>query len=406
MTRYSVASEPFAQRVVAEQGLGGNALSLIKNAHGFYYMRETIELFHPTHRKVRIRTSTGCRSLKDTDAGIGAQTWRNRYIKKLQEEDARGDTGKPTMRLHEGIRKYMDEELTLKVKSMTDNEQIFRRLTGQNRKHKALPNMLTEELTAKHMYTLRSQRKKAGLAHSTINHEIYLVSGALEWLADTQEVGVPNILWKKLTLLPFKKKRHASREQLKEIYSAIHDPLYQDMAALLMQTGARPSEIRMLRWSQFSENEGTIRIERTKVEGSKHEEATLQLTELCINVLKRRYRNRRTGDWKSEYIFQSEHVRNQPVSTLHSIQFAIDKVGMNDNKRLVAKKGKFTPHSLRDSYASILAQSGDINLFELQELLGHTTPQMTQKYAHLIPKDVGKKAAKVWDRDGLMSRAS
>ena len=103
-------------------------------------------------------------------------------------------------------------------------------------------------------------------------------------------------------------------------------------------------------------------------------------------------------------------MRNQPVSTLHSVQVAIDKVGLNDDEELVKKKGKFTPHSLRDSYASILAQTGDINLFELQELLGHTTPQMTQKYAHLIPKEVGRKAAKVmtevWERDGLMSRAS
>ena len=69
------------------------------------------------------------------------------------------------------------------------------------------PNVLTEELTSKHMYRLRSQRKKAGLAHSTINKEIYLVSGALVWLADTQELGVPNILWKNLVLKPFKKKR-------------------------------------------------------------------------------------------------------------------------------------------------------------------------------------------------------
>ena len=99
-------------------------------------------------------------------------------------------------------------------------------------------------------------------------------------------------------------------------------------------------------------------------------------------------------------------MKNQPVSTLHSIQTSIDKVGLNDNERLCAKKGKFTPHSLRDSYASLLAQSGEVGLFEIQEPLGHTTPQMTQKYANLIPKDVGRKTASVWDRDGLLSRAS
>ena len=91
---------------------------------------------------------------------------------------------------------------------------------------------------------------------------------------------------------------------------------------------------------------------------------------------------------------------------MHSIQHAIDKVGLNANERLVKKKGKFTPHSLRDSYASILAQSGEVGLFEIQQLLGHTTPQMTQKYAHLVPEQVGKKAKTIMERDGLMSRAS
>ena len=381
-------------------------MSLTKSEYGVYLLHEHIELFHPTRRKVKIRVSTGCRSLKDTDAGIGAQTWRNRYIKKLQDDDARGDEAKPTMRLHKGIRKYMDEELALKVKHSGDNESIYRRLTGQNRQHPALPNVLTVELTSKHMYRLRSQRKKAGLAHSTINKEIYLVSGALVWLADTQELGVPNILWKNLVLKPFKKKRWATAKQLKEIHLAIGDPLYRDISALLMQTGARPSEIRTLRWPQFSENEGLLRIERSKVEDSEHGEATLQLTEKCAEILQRRYRNRPTGEWESEYVFQSDRIKNQPVSTLHSIQTAIDKAGLNDNERLVAKKGKFTPHSLRDSYASLLAQSGEVHLYEIQQLLGHTTPQMTQKYAHLVPEEVGKKAKAILERDGLLSRAS
>ena len=385
-------------------------MSLRKNEWGFYVLHEYVELFNPKHRMEEVRLSTGCRSLKDTDAGIGARTWRNRYVKRMQEDDAKCVGQYVKIYLYEGLQKYLEEELALKVKHARDNEQIYRRLTGQVHGHPALPNCLTEDLTAAHLHTLRTRRKRAGIAASTWNKELYLVSGGLKWLGKTQNCIIPQISWDELTLKTFKKKRFASREQLKEILLAIDIPLYQDIAVLMMQTGARPTEIRALRWSQFSENEGLLRIERTKVEGSEHEEATLQLTPQCVDLLKRRYRNRPTGKFESVYVFQSERVRNQPVSTLHSIQVAIEKVGLNDDERLVKKKGKFTPHSLRDSYASILAQTGDINLFELQELLGHTTPQMTQKYAHLIPKEVGRKAAKVmtglWERDGLLSRAS
>ena len=81
-------------------------------------------------------------------------------------------------------------------------------------------------------------------------------------------------------------------------------------------------------------------------------------------------------------------------------------MGLNDNKKLVKQKGKFTLHSLRDSYASNLVKSGKVELYDLQKILGHTTPQMTQKYAHLKPNEASKKAKAVLDNDGLLSRAS
>ena len=40
-------------------------------------------------------------------------------------------------------------------------------------------------------------------------------------------------------------------------------------------------------------------------------------------------------------------------------------------------------HGLRHVYASILASSGQVDMFHLQKLLNHQSPQMTQRYAHL-----------------------
>jgi site-specific recombinase XerD len=39
-------------------------------------------------------------------------------------------------------------------------------------------------------------------------------------------------------------------------------------------------------------------------------------------------------------------------------------------------------HDLRHAYASILVSSGR-TLYEVQQLLGHRDPQVTQRYAHL-----------------------
>jgi integrase len=58
---------------------------------------------------------------------------------------------------------------------------------------------------------------------------------------------------------------------------------------------------------------------------------------------------------------------------------------------------KFRFHGLRHTYASYLASSGEVDLYTLQRLLNHQTPQMTQRYAHLQDK-VLKKAASVADK--------
>jgi site-specific recombinase XerD len=40
-------------------------------------------------------------------------------------------------------------------------------------------------------------------------------------------------------------------------------------------------------------------------------------------------------------------------------------------------------HGLRHVYASMLASSGEVDLYTLQKLLTNKSPKMTQKYAHL-----------------------
>ena len=40
-------------------------------------------------------------------------------------------------------------------------------------------------------------------------------------------------------------------------------------------------------------------------------------------------------------------------------------------------------HGLRHTYASMLASSGQVDIYTLQKLLTHKSPVMTQRYAHL-----------------------
>lgn len=53
-------------------------------------------------------------------------------------------------------------------------------------------------------------------------------------------------------------------------------------------------------------------------------------------------------------------------------------------------------HGLRHAYASHLISSGKVDLYTLQKLLTHSSPKMTQRYAHLAD-DALRKAAQIAD---------
>ena len=69
-------------------------------------------------------------------------------------------------------------------------------------------------------------------------------------------------------------------------------------------------------------------------------------------------------------------------------------------KRIREKAGipkDFRPmHGLRHTFASDLASSGEVDLYTLQKLMGHKSPKMTQRYAHLRDETL-KKASAVTD---------
>ena len=65
----------------------------------------------------------------------------------------------------------------------------------------------------------------------------------------------------------------------------------------------------------------------------------------------------------------------------------------NRIKELAGLPKDFRPlHGLRHVYASMLASSGQVDMYTLQKLLTHKDPKMTQRYAHLRD-EVLKKAS-------------
>ncbi len=67
---------------------------------------------------------------------------------------------------------------------------------------------------------------------------------------------------------------------------------------------------------------------------------------------------------------------------------------MRKLRELAGISKDFRPvHGLRHNFASRLASSGKVDLYTLQNLMTHSSPAMTQRYAHLADKAMHRAAS-------------
>jgi integrase len=74
----------------------------------------------------------------------------------------------------------------------------------------------------------------------------------------------------------------------------------------------------------------------------------------------------------------------------------ISRFAKRIHKRAHLPEGFRLLHGLRHTYASWLASSGEVDLYLLQKMLTHGSPQMTQRYADIADR-AKRRASKVMD---------
>ena len=175
--------------------------------------------------------------------------------------------------------------------------------------------------------------------------------------------------------------------QLKRLLDAIDkDPHPQagPMMLMALYTGMRAGEMFALRWSDVDFERGFIHIRDPK--GG--QDQTIPLNDAAKALLKGHLR--RKG---SPFVFPGRAGRQRT---------RIDKAA-NAIKKAAKLPADFRPlHGLRHVYASMLASSGEVDMYVLQRLLTHKSPQMTQRYAHLRDEALRKASGLAGDMVGKM----
>lgn len=176
-----------------------------------------------------------------------------------------------------------------------------------------------------------------------------------------------------------------SDEQVEQVFKAL-DPkrfnyfINRAILAVGFFAGLRVTEIRTLRVKNLG-SVGGIRVIQTKIKGGKRHEIALHPK--IIRYLDEHIDHmRKLGfnvDDPEHMLFPSLKTKiNKPMSSegiSYIFQTALKKSGIKiDTGR------RYNTHTMRTSFASHLLNSKKIPLQEVQELMGHSDPSVTQAY--------------------------
>ena len=167
-----------------------------------------------------------------------------------------------------------------------------------------------------------------------------------------------------------------TKGQLRRLFEAIdkdEDIQAANILRMALFTGMRRGELFKLKWEDVDFERGFIQIRDPK--GGPDQK--IPLNKAARKVLASHPRS------DSPYIFFGRGGKQRT-----EMRAPVNRI----RKRAKLPEGFRPFHGLRHVYASMLASSGKVDMYTLQKLLTHKSPQMTQRYAHL--------------RDGTLKRAS
>ena len=175
-----------------------------------------------------------------------------------------------------------------------------------------------------------------------------------------------------------KKTEDLTSDQLQRLLKAIEEDSHEQAGKLMLMalyTGMRRGELFRLKWKDIDFERGFIHIRNPK--GGVDQ--TIPLNDAAREVVESIYQT------DSPYVFPGRNG-DQRTDIHHQVNRIKERAGL--------PKGFRALHGLRHVYASMLASSGKVDLYTLQKLLTHKSPQMTQRYAHLRDEAL-KKASNV-----------
>lgn len=238
------------------------------------------------------------------------------------------------------------------------------------------------ELTVHDIDKLRAKLEKAGKSPQTVKHVLTLVKRMLNFALRKGYVeSIPGTLHITMPTVDNKVTENLTQKQVQKLLEALDEETDQVQASIVrlaLFTGMRRSALLNLEWGDLDFERGFITLRGDVAKKQKTE--TIPMNDQARAILDALPRT------QSAYVFPGRYDDKARTNISPMLKRVREKAGLPESFRPL--------HGLRHSFASWLASSGQVSMYELQKLLTHSSPQMTQRYAHLHD-DALKKASGV-----------
>jgi integrase len=224
------------------------------------------------------------------------------------------------------------------------------------------------DISQRHLEQWVSDKRAEGLQPGSVNRHIVSIKAMFRAAQEWEYIPrSPAARLKKLKE-PERPARFLEQDEAERLLEATANgpPYLYPIVLLALHTGMRRSEVLHLRWQDFDFRRGEIRIEN--MEDHLTKSGRIRIAPMTTAV--RDYFQAKRG---IGFLFPS--LNGKPQRQLDkSFKSALKRAGIEN----------FRFHDLRHTFASHLTMQG-VPQRSVQELLGHGSGRMTERYSHLSP---------------------
>ena len=247
-------------------------------------------------------------------------------------------------------------------------------------------NQRLNEITLHSIQLFLSSMHSRGYAAATCNHPVKVLRHALSlahrWqIIDTNPASHVSLIRESNIVNNLLTEDELAR--LVKVLQTDKNKMVCAVCMFLLSTGARLNEALASRWEHFDFAHRTWTIPSEHSKSGKIR--SIPLNQSAINILE-------SLGTREKYSHPFIARGGKPFTTINRVWTRLRNEAGLPHLRL---------HDLRHNYASMLINSGR-NLYEVQNILGHSDPSVTQRYAHLSTKSMQDAADSA---DDIISKA-